>query len=258
MGQALAAVMGALTVAALVAGQASFAIVVVTVAIVLLADFAALMSSVGSRPVVLAAALPATGIPVAVAIAPSSGWTLLPVLVASGVLGAFVLVLAFGRRRAVTAALGATALTGLIIGLGAGGLLLLRALPEGFRWALGVLLVAVVVDGVRTAAASRAEPGPAAAATVAVALAGAGLLSVTANPPFSLFSAAGVAAVALLSAAAAGLLREGMDDALASVHADTPPGRAEGALPPGALSDVALPVLLAAPAAYALARLAAV
>lgn len=262
---------------ALFVGRLPFAVVVVAAGAVLLADLAGALSAAGTRPVTLAAALPAVGLPAAAAATPGAGWVTLPDVVAVATLGAFVLVLLFGRRRGVTAALGATALAGLVIGLGATGLLLLRELPDGVTWVLGVLAVVVVVDVVRGVSAERAEPLRAAVLTVGAALVGAGILSVAANPPFGLFTAAGTAAVALLAAAAADLLREGLADAVAAARADAAaagvdrsgggtarPGRRarnrarNDAAAPGALTAAVLPVLLAAPVAYPLVRLAVV
>lgn len=248
-----AVLLGVVTIAAAIAGAGPFAVVVVVLAVVLLLDFAGVLSSAGPRPVVLAAAVPGVALPAVVVARPGAGWEVVPDAVAGGVIAAFVMLLVFGRRRDVTGALGATLLVGLVVGLGATGLLLLRALPDGTRWVLGVVLAVAAVDTARQAAATRAQPRAAAAVTVAVALVAGGILLVAANPPFVLASAAGVAAVALLAAAAAGLLREAVDDAVASVVADGGTRRAGE----GIVTSVALPVLLAAPSAYALARLAA-
>lgn len=259
MGNAAAAGLGILIGGALFAGQAPFAVVVVAAGAVLLVDVAAALSESGARPVTVAAGLPAIVLPIATLATPGAGWSMLPDFVAAGTLGAFALVLVFGRRRGVTAALGATALAGLTVGLGATGLLLLRDLPDGVPWVLGVLVVVVAVDTVRTTVTGRAKPLSAAAATVATALVGAGLLSATANPPFGLFTAAGTAAVALLAAPAGGLLREGLADASAAARADAgvSPHRARSSTRAGALTAATLPVMLAVPAVYALARLAA-
>ncbi|HVM00622.1 MAG TPA: hypothetical protein VM324_15120 [Egibacteraceae bacterium] len=256
---AAAAVLAAVTLAALAAGALVFAVVVLVVAGVVLADFAAVLSRAGPRPITLAAAVPGVGLPAAIAFQPDNAWTAVPDFVAAGVLAAFAMALAFGRRRGVTAALGGTALAGLAVGLGASGLLLLSGLPEGWRWILGVLLLATAVDAVRQEAATRVKAVPAGAMTVAVALLLAGGLALAADPPFNLSSAAGVAAVALLAAAAAGLLREAVDDAVANARADAATPEAvtrSPRLPVGLLTAAATPVLLAAPAAYALARLA--
>lgn len=251
----VAAATGTATVIALVAGPRPFAILVVILAALLLVDLSSVLGSAGPRPVVPAAAVPAVGLPALVALRPEQGWTATPDLVAGGVLAAFLAMLVFGRRHDVTDVLGATALAGLVVGLGAGGLLLLRSLPDGFRWVLGVVLVVVVVEVARQVATARMEATPAAGATVAAAFVTGGLLLAAGDPPFTLASTAGVTAVALVATAAAGLVREALDDALAAWTADGGSGLPQGA---GVLTTVALPVLLAAPAAYALARLTAV
>lgn len=252
---AAAGVLGVVFLATLAAGPTTFAVATVALSIVLLADLADALAVTGPRPVTLAAAIPGIGLPAVIAVEPGVGWEGVPDFVAGGVLAAFVAVLVFGRRRGVTAALGATALAGVVVGLGASGVLLLRSLPDGVHWVLGVVLLVTVVNGVRTYGAIRAKPVPAGAATVAVALLGAGALVVAAAPPFTLASATGIAAVALLAVAAADLLREAITDA-GGAEGDTvatPPARRR----PGLFVSAALPVLLAAPAAFALARMAA-
>ncbi|MEX2622036.1 MAG: hypothetical protein WD250_17635 [Egibacteraceae bacterium] len=249
------AVTGLAAVIALVAGPRPFAVVVVVLAVLLLVDLSSVLGSAGPRPVVLAAAIPAVGLPALVALRPEQGWTATPDLVAGGVLATFLAMLAFGRRHDVTDVLGATALAGLVVGLGAGGLLLLRSLPDGFRWVLGVVLAVVVVEVARQVATARMDATAGAGATVAAAFVTGGLLLTVGAPPFTLTSTAGVTAVALVATAAAGLVREALDDALAAWRADGGAGLPRGA---GVLTTVALPVLLAAPAAYALARLTAV
>jgi len=253
---AAAGVLSVVFLATLAAGPTTFAVAMVALSIVLLGDLADALAATGPRPVTLAAALPAIGLPAVIATRPGVGWEGVPDFVAGGVLAAFVAVLVFGRRRDVTAALGATSLAGVVVGLGASGVLLLRSLPYGVHWVLGAVLLVTVVNGVRTYAAVRAKPAPAGAATVAAALLGAGALLVAAGPPFTLASATGIAAVALLAVAAAGLLREAITEAV-DAEGDavgTPTARRR----PGVLVAAALPVLLAAPAAYALARMTAI
>lgn len=251
----VAAAVVLVTVAAAAAGRLPFALVVLALATVALVDFTTVLASAGPRPVVLAAAVPGVVLPAAVHVRPAWGWTTVPDVVAGGVLIAFVAVLVFGRRRDVTVALGATALAGLVIGLGATGLLLLRSLPQGSRWVLGLLVVVAAVQTARRAGATRLPPRAVAAWTVVAALLAGGALVVVVAPPFTFSLASGMAAVALLAVAAAGLLGEAVDDAIASATID------RGNRPPpagaGVLTVAALPMLLAAPAAYAFARVAA-
>lgn len=253
---AAAAVLGAVFLGALALGPTAFAAAVVACSAVLLVDLAAALARTGPRPITIAAAIPAIALPAAIAVRPGIGWNAVPSFVAGGILAAFLAALVFGRRQEVTAALGSTAVVGCVVGLGASGLLLLRALPQGVHWTLGVVLLVAAVNAARNYSAARTKPLYAGAATVAAALIGAGALLVAAAPPFALASATGVAAVALLGVGAASVLR----DAVAHDTARLVPGPglspAPKGRPTGVLSATALPVLLAAPAAYALARMA--
>lgn len=142
----VSAVLGVLVLAGLFLGASWFAGVVVVVAAATLVDLGGLLAKAGARPVLLAAAVPAVGLPLAVAVDPEAGWERLPTFVTIGFLAALVLVLVFGRRRAVTAGLGATVVSALVVGLGAGCLLLLAALPAGVRWIVGVGVVVTAAD----------------------------------------------------------------------------------------------------------------
>lgn len=267
----LGGLLGAATAAALAAGHVVFGVAVVSLAALVLADLAARLSRPGPRPITLAAAVPGVALPATIALRPETGWTAVPDFAVGGVLAAFLVALVFGRRRNVTAALGRTLLCGLVVGLGAAGLLLLVTLPDGFRWTLAAVVVLTVVEAVRQAATARASPAAAGAGTVLVALVAAGVLTV-AVPPFTLASAAAFAAVALVAGATAGLLREALEDvqrpagdpgtardprghaAVGTPAPETPPA---GWLHAGVLTDAALPLLLGSPVAYAFARLAA-
>lgn len=261
---ALGTVVGALLVAAVVAPEPAFGVTVTVLAVGVFVDFAARLSRTGVRPITVAAAVPGIGLPAASAARGMSGWTALPDFVVGGALAAFVAVLVF-RRRDVTAALGRTALVGLTVGVGATGLLLLRELPDGVGWAAGTVAALSLVELVRQLAGARAGPLAVGLVTVAGALVTGGVLLLTVDP-FALTSAAAVAAVALLAGATAGLLRQALDEAeLAAAGAgpvpgDGPPVQGRRARPrprAGLLTDAALPLLLGAPLAYALARLSA-
>lgn len=143
------AIVSALTVAALLGGRATFAAMVVALAAVALVDLSGLLGRALGRPIIVAAFLPAVALPAAVAVAPeTTGWRQISTYVLVGLIGAFVLTLVFGRRSGVVDALGGTLFAGVTIGLGASGLLLLRALPDGFRWAVAFLgLVAAAEAG---------------------------------------------------------------------------------------------------------------
>lgn len=142
----VSALLGVLALAGLLLGASWFAGVVVALAAATLVDLGGLLARAGVRPVLLAAAVPAVGLPVAIAVEPEAGWERLPAFVTVGFLTAVVLVLVFGRRRHVTAGLGATMVSALVVGLGAASLLLLAALPDGVRWVVGVGVVVAAAD----------------------------------------------------------------------------------------------------------------
>jgi molybdopterin converting factor small subunit len=138
--------LGAVALGALLAGPMPFAALVVVVAGVVVLDAAGLLARAGARPVVVAASGPAIALPLAVALDPNAGLRLLPALAVGMTLLAFCLVLGFGRRVGAAAGLGATAVTGLLVGVGASSLLLLRHTPQGFRWLLGLGVLVAVTD----------------------------------------------------------------------------------------------------------------
>jgi hypothetical protein len=182
-----ALVFAAAVAAALLGGPFAVAVVVVVAAIAVLLDFTLLLGRAGVKPIVPVAAVPAVALPVLVAFDPSpSGlaWARVPDFYAVAVLAGFLLVLAFGRRREVTRGLGVTFAVGLVVGLGASGLLLLHGL--GLSWLLALVVVALAADGagsLATALLSRAsgrsqdvaQTVPLLAAVVAVLIASAAL-----------------------------------------------------------------------------------
>lgn len=265
---ALGALLGAVVAGATLLGGATFGVVVVALAVAVLVDFSARLGHSGTRPIALAAAVPGVGLPAASAAGLANGWTAVPDFTVAGALAAFLVAILF-RRRDATAALGRTALVGLTVGLGATGLLLLRSLPDGLRWALGAVAALSLVEVVRQVAAARASVRTAGVATVVTALVTGGVLLAVADPPFGLSSAVAVAAVALLAGGAAGVLRQALAEAgvppteapaRAGAAARRPRRRASrrpGRPRAGLLTDAALPLLIGTPLAYALARLAA-
>lgn len=215
---------GLLALAGLLAGPVAFAVVVLVMALGTLLDLSAVLRRAGASPIVPAALIPGLGLPVRVALGEEAGWESVSEFVAVGFFAAAFLALLFGRRSRVTEGLGATLLSGLVVGVGAGTLLLLRELAGGFRWTLGLVLL--VTAAALSAPLARAI-GPAALlpGTAAMAV----IAALTLAPPFDLAFAAVFAGIALLGVLAA----------------------QEWRLAPAGL-------LLAAPLAYLVARTAAV
>ena len=238
------AVGGVLAVAAAVtvsAGTRPFGVLVALLAAVLLVELSDILGRDGARPVLPAAAIPALGLPLTAVVTPDGTWERLPVFLAGMLLAGFALLLVGGRRRRVTEALAGTCLAGTVIGLGAGSLVLLRALPGGFAWALATLLLtAIPAAVVWTARELVGQPAriTAAAALVAVGIV-AGVLIAVYDPALSPTVIVGLAVIGWAA------------DVLAR------PLRPRGAEPGSA--GLLLPLLggclLAAPAAYVLARI---
>lgn len=247
---------------ALMLGPGAFAAVVVVVAALLLVDVSGLLSRVGSRPIVLVALVPGVAMPLAVARDPGSGWEAMPAWLAATVIGGFALVLLFGRRSHLTEALGATLLAGLLVGLGGSGLLLLRDLDHGFRWVLGMGLLAGAADagGAGLSLARRRQPpgeggverlgalAELAVAALAVGV-GAGVVAAVLDPPFTPRLTGLVALVALTAALGGGYLQRSL-----AVEAGVDPDDEQTGVGEGLLLRVADVVLLAAPAVYVVAR----
>lgn len=250
-------VLAVAVVAALLAGPGPFGVVVTGVAVLLVLDLSGVLARTGSRPVVVAAFVPGAGLPAAIAYWPGVGWDDIPAFFAAALATASVLVLVFGRRHGVTAGIGATLVVSLVVGLGSAGLLLLHELGDGFRWALGFLLLAAAADagGVlghrlvegRTRPPALEGMGRPLGSFVAVVVGGTAV-AVTLAPPFTPVAAALVAGVALVAA----LGVKDLGRALATEAGID--GRPRRLLGQGLLVGSAGTVLLGAPAAYVLAR----
>lgn len=253
----LGAVVAAAGLVADMRGAGAFWVVVVSVGALVLVDLVRLLTLAGSRPVVPAALVGGVGLPVAAGLRPDAGWEAVGAFTAGAFLLACLLVLLFGRRRRVVEGLSSTVLVGLMVGLGATSLIVLRALPDGHRWVLGLGLVVVAADcgpPLLTAALRRGRPAGraprpdlarAVLALVAALVAGVVVAAVL-RPPFGVLTAAGFAVVA----AVASLTGEGLHRVLLTEAGD---GGALG----GAFLAVADGIALAAPAAYLLAVSAA-
>ncbi|HUH07547.1 MAG TPA: hypothetical protein VML96_07030 [Egibacteraceae bacterium] len=244
-----------------------FGTVVAVLAAVIVIDISGVLARAGARPVLLAAALPAVGLPVAVTLNGGTGWQMLPGWFAAGLLSMFALVVVFGRRSGVSEALGATSLAGLVVGLGASGAILLSTLPEGRTWVLGFAALLLAAEGgaallgrrrtlprwaFDTEAAVAARPLPPAAAQafwaslLSTVLVG-GALAVIVGDPFTPMIVVGVGLIAVLAAFAGGFLQR-----VAAVETGVADRPLSGGV--GALTSAADAILIAAPLAYALAR----
>lgn len=257
MARAIASgVLGVAVLAALLAGPGFFGAVVLAVAVLLVLDLSGVLARSGSRPVVLAALVPGAGMPAAVAFRPGVGWDEIPVFFAVTLGLVFLLVLVFGRRQGVTAGVGATFVVALVVGLGSTGFLLLLELADGFRWVLGLLALVAAADAGaplgQRALRGRAGGLEAAArplgSLVAVVLAAA-VVAWTLDPPFTPLAAALIGGVALVAAVGG----EDLGRSLA-IEAGTVGRRRRRLLGHGLVVGAAGTVLLAAPAAYVLAR----
>lgn len=238
--------------AALVAGPGAFTALVVAAAVAVLLDLSGLLSRSSGRPVLLAALLPAAVLPLVAAADPALAWQRVPAFVATMLVGGFGLVLLSGRRAGVTAGLAATCLAGLLVGLGATSLLLLRALPDGFRWALALLsLVAVPAAAGAAVRLLCGEHGAVLGIRVLSAGVVGGALVGSLDPPIAPIAGAALTAVGLLALIGAELLGESLLAGAQGRGARPGPGR-------GLLLDAAGGWLLAAPGAYLLARAVAV
>ena len=129
-------------------GARLFLVAVLLLAAVALLEMSAALAATAARPVVAAAAVAALGTPLRAGLQPDGGIAVLPPLVVIMLLLAFVLMIVAGRRASATVALGATALCGLLVGLGAGALILLQALDGGWRWVVGLVALVAVGEAV--------------------------------------------------------------------------------------------------------------
>lgn len=154
-------------------GGRLFLVAVLLLAVVALFEISAALSATGPRPVVAAAALAALGTPVRAAMPDADGLAVLPPVVVTMLLLAFVLMILTGRRSSTTAALGATAVCGLLVGLGAGSLILLEGIDAGWRWVVGLVALVAVAEVVVALRAGRPLPGSPALRSTAGVLAAA-------------------------------------------------------------------------------------
>ena len=200
---------------ALPLGGRWFGAVLVLVAAAALVAFSAVLSAVGPRPVVAAAAIAAVGTPLRLLVDPAARLGAVPAMAAGMLLSAYLLTIVSGRRSQIATAMGATAFCGLLIGSGAGGAAALRGIDNGFRWALCLLVLTVLPEAVGLIA-RRLRPAQSGfddgARAVAMA-AGAGALLMAANPPFAPAIAAAVLAVCAVAAFAAGAFAKTLPDA---------------------------------------------
>ena len=159
---------GALLLVAVAAffGGRLFLVAVLLLAGMTLLQMSRELAAVGPRPVLLAAAVAGLGTPVWASLRPEAGLGSLPALIVTMVLLAFTAMIVSGRRS-VTAVMSATMLCGLLVGLGAGTLVLL-GMGAGWRWVVGVVVIAAAVE--LAGALGRPLPGSRALRPAVVAL----------------------------------------------------------------------------------------
>lgn len=154
-----AALLGA---AALLLDVRVFVGIVVLAGVVALVDLSGLLGSANARPVVVTAVIATIALPLVVSrgvVAGEgvAGWELIPSFVAAAFVLTAVLLLVTGRRRRVVAALGATGVAALVVGVGVTALVLLPGLVQGTTWVIAFLAAVAVAD---TAVVLAARFGP--------------------------------------------------------------------------------------------------
>lgn len=127
-------------------GGRLFLVAVLVFAAVALLEVASELSAHGPRPVLAAAAVAGLGVPLRVGLQPDDGLGAIPAVVAAMVLAAFALMVVTSRRREATVVVGSTSVCGLLVALGAGALVLLQEGPGGWRWIVGLVVAAAVVE----------------------------------------------------------------------------------------------------------------
>lgn len=261
------ALIAAVGVAALLVGARALAGVVVVVAALALVDASLLLGRAGARPVLLAALLPGLVLPVVAAMDPAEGWARAPVTFAGALVLGFALLIVFGRRRGAVAGLGATMAVSLLVGLGAASLVLLRALPDGFRWVVALAVLVLAADGAgpllaltrRGSAGVGAGEDPAEQdlavpldavlpGLLAVVVLG-GLVLYVLAPPLTWMVVALLGAVALIAALGGDYLQRAL-----TLEAGVRVGTGSVRLGRGGIFALVDAILIAAPAAYVVAR----
>ena len=202
----LAAVAGLLLT--LGAGGRVFGWAVVVAAAIALWQLSEALDATGPRPILAAAAVAGVGTPLRLVLDRRVGLDVIPTMVAAMLLTAFVLVMVTGRRHDVARIVAATAVSGLMVGLGGGGLVLLRSSTAGVRWTLGLLLLVVAPEAVAVAARRLKTLSTTAAEASRFITAGAvgGGLIAAAGRPLTPLVTAGMVAVSLGTMYAAALL----------------------------------------------------
>lgn len=248
-------VVAAAVLAATAGGVAVVAGVAVLVGLLATVDASRLLGRYCARPVLPAAAVPVVALPVVAANDAATTWTQVGGWYVATFVAATALLLLSGRRHGATMGLGATMAVAAVVGLGAGALVLLAALPSGGVWLVVVVLLAVAADvpdrlvglGAHREAGqpARARPGPGAIAALGGVVFAAAALATALAPAASPLMIAAVAVTVLVA-----------DRVVVMVARSTPPGgAAPGRAPaPGGLLGSCGTLLLAAPVAYLVLR----
>lgn len=243
------AALGVLAVAAvgagaLVAGRTLFTGFAVLVGGIATLDVAATLRRTRSTAILPAALVLGIGAPAAVA-SSAGEWGVLSGVAAAAFFTAVVLAMLLGLRRGVVRALGTTMTVGMLAGIGAASWVLLA--DVGMRWAAAVVVPVVLVEvagPVWRRLRGEQLPSPFAPAIVGAVL-GAAAVAVALSPPITPGVAVALAAVVVAAWGAARALWEVVT------------AEAIRKLPGGAVTAALDTFLLAGPAAYLVARVAA-
>lgn len=197
-----------LLAATVAAGGRGFGAAVIVAAAVALWQLSDALDATGPRPVVAAAAVAGLGAPLRVVLDRRAGLDAIPGLVAAMLLIAFVAILVGGRRQDIARTMSGTLLAGLLVGLGSGGLLLLRGSAAGVRPTVGLLLLVVLPEAVAVGARRWRALSTTAAEAARFVTAGAlgGALIAAAGRPMTPTVTAGMVAVSLGALYASALL----------------------------------------------------
>lgn len=238
--------------AGLLGGRDAFVFVVLAGSVLALIDLVVLMDR-GARPLLPIAAIPWLVLPAVLAFDASVGWDVMTSLMVVALLAAFGFMLVGGSCRGAADGLGLTLLAGLLVGLGTSALILLSSLPGGLR-AAGILVALVVVADLAAVIArlGAAPPHVMAAAPALGAALPALILVIVGGTPLivlALLVLAAAAGVRYGRALTAALRREGRREPRAWLLL-------RGLLGDGLIFSATDALLLAAPVAYVVVRLA--
>lgn len=152
-------------------GGRIYLVAVLVLAGVALLEMSREAGATGPRPIVAAAAVAGLGTPLRASLQPDNALQAMPAMVVAMVLAAFTLMIMTGRRTSATATMGATMLSGLLVGLGAGALVGLQATQGGWPWVVAVVAVAAATTVATDTGRRPLLAGPRSLRTLILALA---------------------------------------------------------------------------------------